>query len=59
MKRHGTKDKNVFKRAVDNSINDFKRVIGIIPLYRLRFVREVASKRCFPFCEMIDKIQPI
>ena len=59
MENHSSNGKNVFKSAVDHSKSVFKRIICIFPSYRRKFVRETASKRSFPFCEMVDEIHPI
>nr|QEE17394.1 hypothetical protein DSAG12_03228 [Candidatus Prometheoarchaeum syntrophicum] len=59
METHNTKEKNVFKSALNNSKNVFKRAICIFPFYRRKFVRDAASKRSFPFCEMVEEIQPV
>ncbi|MHA1718381.1 MAG: hypothetical protein ACTSWX_02775 [Promethearchaeota archaeon] len=59
MENQGTKGKNVFKSAVNHSKSAFKRVICIFPFYRKKYIRDAASKRSFPFCEMVNEIPPI
>ena len=59
MESHRSKGKNVFKSAVNHSKSVFKRVICIFPSYRRKFIRDVASKKSFPFSEMIEEIQLI
>ena len=59
METHRSKGKNVFKSAVTHSKSTFKRAICIFPFYRRKFIRDAASKRSFPFCEMVVEIQPI
>ena len=59
MENHRSKGKNVFMSAVNNSKTAFKRAICIFPFYRKKFIRDTASKRSFPFCEMVVEIQPI
>jgi len=59
METHRSKGKNVFKGAVIHSKNAFKRAICIFPFYRKIYIRDTASKRSFPFCEMIAEIHPI
>jgi len=56
METHRSKGKNVFKGVVIHSKNAFKRVICIFPTYRKKFIRDAASKRSFPFNEMIKEI---
>jgi len=59
MESHRTKGKNVFRSAVNNSKNAFKVAFCIFPAYRRKFIKDAASKRSFPFNEMIEEILPI
>jgi len=56
MESHRTKGKNVFKSAVNHSKNIFKVAFCIFPAYRRKFIKDAASKRSFPFNEMIEEI---
>ena len=58
METHRSKGKNVFKGVVIHSKNAFKRAFCIFPNYRRRFIRDAASKKSFPFNEMIKEISP-
>ena len=59
MESRRSNGKNVFKSAVNHSKNVFKRAICIFPSYRRKFIRDVASKKSFPFSKMNVEIQLI